>query len=97
MLYAIQKDELLKILETFPDQLAFLKAVGRQRMQTTDPQDLIEDKDNNFQYLVEQNSLLNEAEDDEALIYKKVSNFNHNDSIVLMQSEYKRAQRQKYP
>ena len=87
MFYVIQKDELLKILESFPDQLAFLKAVGRQRMQTTDPDDLIED--NNFQYLVEQNSILNEAEDDEALIFKKVSNFNHNDSIILMQNEYK--------
>ena len=90
MFYVIQKDDLLRILELYPDQMAFLKAVGRQRMLTTDPEDLIEENDNGFQNLIDQNSILNEDEDNVSLIHNKNKKFSHNDSLMLKQNKYKR-------
>jgi len=40
ILSTIAKPELLKMLETFPRQAKFLRAVGRQRLQTTKVEDL---------------------------------------------------------
>jgi hypothetical protein len=37
----LNNDEFLSILDRFPEQKGFLKAIARQRLQTTDPEDLI--------------------------------------------------------
>ena len=40
ILYSIKKHQLLKVLEKFPNQAKFVRAVGRQRILTTHPEDL---------------------------------------------------------
>ena len=45
--YVIHKNDLLRILELYPDQMEFLQAVGRQRMLTTNLEDIMEDFENN--------------------------------------------------
>jgi hypothetical protein len=45
----ITKEELETIFETFPQQAKFLRAVGRQRLLTTKPEDLDDYEENMFE------------------------------------------------
>mmetsp|Transcript_2189 Transcript_2189/g.3270 ORF Transcript_2189/g.3270 Transcript_2189/m.3270 type:complete len:125 (-) Transcript_2189:7433-7807(-) len=45
----ITKEEIEKIFEAFPSQGKFLRAIGRQRLQTTKPQDLDDTDENVFE------------------------------------------------
>ena len=40
VLFTVEKDDLMQVLEEFPLHLKYLKAVGRQRLKTTHPADL---------------------------------------------------------
>ena len=61
LFYTIRKDDLLKILDLYPDQMAFLMAVAKQRMLTTNPEDLIEDLDSNFNGICDEINPLNKV------------------------------------
>jgi CRP-like cAMP-binding protein len=74
--FVIQKDEFVRILDRFPEQKAFLKAVGRQRMQTTNPEDLVDDEEEEVKDLMENQSLLNEIENKD-LIFEGQSKFSN--------------------
>ena len=43
--YTVSGDDLTKILESFPEQLKFLRALARQRLETTHPEDLMASKE----------------------------------------------------
>jgi CRP-like cAMP-binding protein len=47
ILYKVKKDNLIAILEEYPSQYQFLKDVGRQRLETTNPKEIkfSEDRD----------------------------------------------------
>jgi CRP-like cAMP-binding protein len=55
--FVIQKEDFVRIIERYPEQKAFLEAVGRQRMQTTQPEDLIDDEQEPMN-IMENHSLL---------------------------------------
>ena len=59
---------MVEVLDRFPEQREFLKAVGRQRLQTTNPEDLIEGEENSLQEMMENQSVLNEIEEREIFI-----------------------------
>jgi hypothetical protein len=81
------------LLERFPDQKAFLKAVGRQRMQTTDPEDL-QDEDDEIKNLLDNQSLLNEFEDKE-LIFNEEGKFSKLKSIASLSIQIKQNKHRK--
>ncbi|CAI2367549.1 unnamed protein product [Moneuplotes crassus] len=74
--FMIDKDGILKILERFPEQKAFLKSVGRQRLQTTNPEDLKDDEEAEINNLLANQSLLedinNEIKLDEESKFSKI-------------------------
>ena len=79
--------------------MAFLKAVGRQRMLTTDPEDLMEDKDNDLFNLIEQNSILNNSDDENPLInISSVVKLDQSNYSNLKNSDYrKKTKGKRYP
>ena len=54
--------------DRFSEQHEFLRAVGRQRLQTTNPEDLIEVEEESLQELMENQSVLNEIEEREIFL-----------------------------
>jgi hypothetical protein len=46
--FTIDKDELLSALKDFPLHLKYLKAVGKQRLKTTNPEDLLDEDGNDM-------------------------------------------------
>lgn len=44
-MYRIGKKDVNEVLDRFPEQKEFLKAVGKQRLETTNPEDLDERKE----------------------------------------------------
>jgi hypothetical protein len=55
----IQKEELEAILDNYPQQAKFLRAIGRQRLQTTKPEDLNTLHENIFEVEDGQNVFVN--------------------------------------
>lgn len=55
----VEKDDLLSVLEESPLHLKYLRAVAKQRLQTTHPEDLV-DKDLGFDHLLKHQLLLHQ-------------------------------------
>ena len=60
----IQKDQLGQIFESYPDQGKFLRAVGRQRLLTTTPEDLKGYEENLFDIEDGHNAYLEDFDDE---------------------------------
>lgn len=96
--YVISKEELTEVLDRFPEQREFLKAVGRQRMQTTNPEDLMEE-DEDIKDLMEDQSLLDEIEDGE-IQFNPEGKFSKVKSVANLSMQiknFKLRKRQKLP
>jgi len=94
----IEKEEIIKILERFPEQKAFLKAVGRQRLQTSRAEDLQDDEENELNHLLENQSLLNEMNTE--IILEEEGKFSKLKSIANLSTQiknYKKRKKQKLP
>lgn len=89
----IQKEEVIEILERFPEQNAFLKAVGRQRLQTSKTEDLLDDEDNELNILLKNQSLLNELNDE--IILEDEGKFSKIKSMTNLSMQIKKYNKRK--
>ena len=81
------------MLDRFPEQREFLKAVGRQRLQTTNPEDLIEVEKESLQELMENQFVLNEIEEREIFLDRD-GKFSKIKSIVNLSMQIKQYRKQ---
>ena len=97
--FVIGKEEFLAILERFPEQKAFLKAVARQRLQTTNPEDLVDEEEDEMKDLLENQSLLNEIENKE-VIFEDEGRFSKLKSVANLSMQirnYKKRKNKRLP
>jgi CRP-like cAMP-binding protein len=97
--FVIQKEEFIRILDRFPEQKAFLKAVGRQRMQTTNPEDLLDEEEDEIKDLMENQSLLNGIENKDVIFEDqgKFSNVQMYMNLSMQIKNYKLGKTKRLP
>lgn len=66
----IKKEQIEHIFEQYPEQGKFLRAVGRQRLQTTTPEDLIGYEENLFDIEDGHNAYLEDFDDETGMASK---------------------------
>lgn len=71
----IKKEELESIFELYPQQGKFLRAIARQRMLTTNPEDLLDFEENMFEVQDGENVFVENFEDQEGTLSSKTINF----------------------
>jgi hypothetical protein len=96
--FIVKKDEFKALLDRFPEQKSFIKAVGRQRIQTTKPEDLLDEEDG-VKNLLENQSLLNHI-DDKEILFSEEGKFSKLKSIANLSMQirnYRSGKNKKLP